>query len=79
MNEDYKKKLMEDNKVFLKKKKKRKQYGHERYKNLTKYGKEKLAQYTSRINLQLIFISCFENGKFTTQWKKPNALPAHKK
>ena len=51
MNEDYKKKLMEDNKVFLKKKKKRKQYGHERYKNLTKYGKEKLAQYTSRINL----------------------------
>ena len=79
MNEDFKKKLMKDNKVFLKKKKKRTQYGRERYKDLTKDGKEKLAQYTTRINLQLNFISCFENGKFPTQWKKPNALPVHKK
>ena len=29
--------------------------------------------------LELIFISCLENGKFLTEWKKANVVPAHKK
>ena len=29
--------------------------------------------------LKLIFRSCFENGKFPTEWKKANVVPAHKK
>ena len=28
--------------------------------------------------LELIFRSCFENGKFPTEWKKFNAVAAHK-
>ena len=27
---------------------------------------------------ELIFRSCLENGKFQTQWKKVNVVPAHK-
>ena len=29
--------------------------------------------------LELIFRSCLENGKFPTEWKKANVVPAHKK
>ena len=29
--------------------------------------------------LELIFRSCLENGKFQTEWKKANVVPAHKK
>ena len=29
--------------------------------------------------LELIFRSCLENGKFPTEWKKVNVVPAHKK
>ena len=43
---DYKKKLVEDIKVFLKKKnKKKQQYAIEQYKNLCKDEKEKLLEY----------------------------------
>ena len=28
---------------------------------------------------ELIFRSCLENGKFPTEWKKANVVPAHKK
>ena len=28
---------------------------------------------------ELIFRSCLENGKFLTEWKKANVVPAHKK
>ena len=32
------------------------------------------------IDLSLFtFRSCLENGKFSTEWKKTNAVPAHKK
>ena len=29
--------------------------------------------------LILIFRSCFQNGKFPTEWKKANMVPAHRK
>ena len=29
--------------------------------------------------LKLIFRSCFQNGKFPTEWKKANMVPAHRK
>ena len=29
--------------------------------------------------MELIFRSCLENGKFPTEWKKANVVPAHKK
>ena len=29
--------------------------------------------------LGLIFQSCFENGKFPSEWKKANVVPTHKK
>ena len=29
--------------------------------------------------LEFIFRSCLENGKFQTEWKKANVVPAHKK
>ena len=29
--------------------------------------------------LELIFRSCLENGKFPTEWKKANVVPAHEK
>ena len=29
--------------------------------------------------LKLIFRSCFQNGKFRTEWKKANMVPSHKK
>ena len=29
--------------------------------------------------LELIFLSCLEYGKFLTEWKKANVVPAHKK
>ena len=29
--------------------------------------------------LKIIFRSCLENGKFPTEWKKANVVPAHKK
>ena len=29
--------------------------------------------------LKLIFRSCFQNGKFPTEWKKANMVPVHRK
>ena len=29
--------------------------------------------------LKLVFGSCLGNGKFSTEWKKANVVPAHKK
>ena len=29
--------------------------------------------------LELVFKSCFENGKFPIEWKKANLAPVHKK
>ena len=29
--------------------------------------------------LKLIFRSCFQNGKFPTEWKKANMVPGHRK
>ena len=39
---------MKDIKVFLKKKKRKQQYGHERYKNLSEYQKQKLVEYRKK-------------------------------
>ena len=45
-----KKKLAKDIKIYLKKKKKKKQdYGRERYKNLSKDGKQKSVEYRKNI------------------------------
>ena len=29
--------------------------------------------------IEIIFRSCLENGKFPTEWEKPNVVPVHKK
>ena len=39
---------MKDIKVFLKKKKRKQQYGRERYKNLSEYQKQKLIEYRKK-------------------------------
>ena len=33
----------------------------------------------SLCGLGLIFQSCFENGKFPSEWKKTNVVPTYKK
>ena len=43
------KKLVKDIKIFLKKKKKKQQYGCERYKNLSEEKKQKLVEYRKNI------------------------------
>ena len=49
MKKDYKKRLAKDIKIFLKKKeKKKRQYGCEHYKNISKDGKQKLVEYTEK-------------------------------
>ena len=49
IKKDYKKKLVKDIKIFLKKKKKKKrQYGCERYKSLSEEEKEKLVEYRKK-------------------------------
>ena len=46
---DYKKKLLKDIKIFLKKKRnKNRQYGHERYKNLSEIKENKLVEYRKK-------------------------------
>ena len=42
------KKLVKDIKIFLKKKKKKQQYGCERYKNLSEEKKQKLVEYRKK-------------------------------
>ena len=58
IKKDYKRKLAKDIKIFLKKKKKKnQQYGHERYKNLSKGEKiNKLAEYRKKQNKKKHFI-----------------------
>ena len=58
IKKDYKRKLAKDIKIFLKKKKKKnQQYGHERYKNLSKGEKKnKLAEYRKKQNKKKHFI-----------------------
>ena len=49
IKKDYKNKLAKDIKLFIRKKKKKKQqYGHERYKNLPKEEKRKLVEYSKK-------------------------------
>ena len=49
MKEDYKKELMKDIKIFLRKKKKKKQYdGRKSYKNLSEDEKQKLVDYREK-------------------------------
>ena len=46
---DYKKKLLKDIKIFLKKKRnKNRQYGRERYKNLSEIKENKLVEYRKK-------------------------------
>ena len=50
IKKDYKKKLLENIKIYLKKKKeKKRQYGCERYKNLSKDETQKLVEYRKNI------------------------------
>ena len=48
VKKDYKKKLIKDIKVFLKKKKKKREDGRERYKNLVEDEKQKLVEYRKK-------------------------------